>query len=30
MEYTIEKWKTMDLLVHAKTFHPETSEAEIP
>ena len=30
MEYKIEKWETMDLLVHAKDFHAETSEAEIP
>ncbi len=30
MEYTIEKWEAMELLVHAKTFHAETSEAEIP
>ncbi len=30
MEYKIEKWEAMDLLVHAKTFHAETSETEIP
>ena len=30
MEYRIEKWEAMDLLVHAKEFHAETSEAEIP
>jgi len=30
MEYQIEKWEAMDLLVHAKTFHAETSEKEIP
>ncbi|MBO4918884.1 MAG: AraC family transcriptional regulator [Erysipelotrichaceae bacterium] len=30
MEYKIEKWEAMDLLVHAKEFHPETSDAEIP
>ena len=30
MEYNIEKWEAMDLLVHAKTFHAETCEAEIP
>ena len=30
MEYKIEKWEAMDLLVHAKDFHAETSEAEIP
>ena len=30
MEYKIEKWDAMDLLVHAKDFHPETSEQEIP
>ena len=30
MEYKIEKWEAMDLLVHAKEFHPETSEQEIP
>ncbi len=30
MEYTIEKWEAMDLLMHAKDFHPETSEREIP
>ena len=30
MEYKIEKWEAMDLLVHAKEFHAETSEAEIP
>ena len=30
MEYKIEKWEAMDLLVHAKDFHPETSDKEIP
>ena len=30
MEYRIEKWDAMDLLVHAKSFHAETSEKEIP
>lgn len=30
MEYGIEKWEALDLLVHAKTFHAETSEREIP
>ena len=30
MEYTIEKWEAMDLLMHAKDFHAETSETEIP
>ena len=30
MEYTIEKWEAMDLLMHAKVFHAETSEDEIP
>ena len=30
MEYKIEKWGAMDLLVHARDFHPETSEEEIP
>ncbi len=30
MEYTIEKWKEMDLLIHAEIFHVETSETEIP
>lgn len=30
MEYTVEKWEAMDLLVHAKEFNPETSEKEIP
>jgi len=30
MEYQIEKWEAMDLLVHAKGFHVETSEKEIP
>lgn len=30
MEYKIEKWEAMDLLVHAKNFHAETSEKEIP
>lgn len=30
MEYKIEKWEAMDLLVHTKNFHVETSEKEIP
>ena len=30
MEYKIEKWEAMNLLMHAKNFHAETSEAEIP
>ena len=30
MNYTIEKWKAMDLLMHAKDFHAETSDTEIP
>ena len=30
MEYRIEKWEAMDLLVHEKRFHAETSDAEIP
>lgn len=30
MEYKIEKWEAMDLLVHVKNFHAETSENEIP
>ena len=30
MEYRIEKWEAMDLLVHAKEFDAETSEGEIP
>ena len=30
MEYRIEKWEAMDLLMHAKDFHAETSEKEIP
>ena len=30
MEYKIEKWEETDLLVHAKEFHAETSEKEIP
>ncbi len=30
MEYKIEKWEEMDLLVHAKLFNAETSETEIP
>ena len=30
MEYKIEKWEAMDLLVHARDFQTETSEAEIP
>ena len=30
MEYKIEQWEAMDLLMHTKTFHAETSETEIP
>ena len=30
MEYKIEKWEEMDLLVHVKEFHAETSETQIP
>ena len=30
MEYSIEKWEAMDLLMHAKDFHAETCEDEIP
>ena len=30
MEYKIEKWEAMDLLMHARDFQTETSEAEIP
>ena len=30
MEYKIEKWEAMDLLVHMKDFSAETSETEIP
>lgn len=30
MEYKIENWGAMELLVHAKDFHAETSEREIP
>ena len=30
MEYKIEKWEAVDLLVHAEDFHAETSEKEIP
>ncbi len=30
MEYKIEKWEAMNLLMHAKNFHAETGEAEIP
>ena len=30
MEYRIEKWEAMDLLVHAKSFSAEKSETEIP
>ena len=30
MEYKIEKWDAVDLLVHAGSFHAETSEQEIP
>ncbi len=30
MEYKIEKWEAMDLLVREKSFNVETSETEIP
>ena len=30
MEYQIEKWGAVDLLVHAKDFHAETGEQEVP
>ena len=30
MEYRIEKWEAMDLLVHTGCFHAETCEQEIP
>lgn len=30
MEYRIEKWEAMDLLVHAKEFDVETSDGKIP
>ena len=30
MKYRIEKWEPMDLIVHAETFHAETSDKEIP
>ena len=30
MEYKIEKWEAIDLLVHTRVFHAETSDAEIP
>ena len=30
MECKIEKWDAVDLLVHAKDFHAETSDQEIP
>ena len=30
LEYKIEKWEAMDLLVHARDFQTETSEGEIP
>ena len=30
MEYKIEQWEAMDLRVHAKDFHAETSEKEVP
>lgn len=30
MEYKLEKWDAMDLLVRAKEFHAETCEQEIP
>ena len=29
MEYKIETWEAMDLLVHAKDFHTETSVSGI-
>lgn len=30
MEYKIEKWEAMDLLVHANDFHAETGDENIP
>ena len=30
MEYKIETWEAMDLLVHANDFHAETSDQDIP
>lgn len=30
MEYKIEKWEAMDLLLHAKEFSTENSDSEIP
>lgn len=30
MNYTIEKWEAMDLLVHTKEIQSETSDSEIP
>ena len=30
MEYKIEKLEAMELLIHARDFHAETGEAEIP
>lgn len=30
MEYKIESWEAMDLLVHANDFHAETSDQDIP
>ncbi len=30
MEYKIEQWEAVDLLVHTGSFHAETSEQEIP
>lgn len=30
MEYKIEQWDAMELLVHAADFHAETSDREIP
>ena len=30
MEYKIKKWEAQDLLIHAREFHAETSEREIP
>ena len=29
LEYKIEKWEAMDLLVHARDFQTETNKAEI-
>ena len=30
MDYTIEKWEALDLLVHTRSFDAETSDKEIP